>query len=383
MKIYPFQPVDNDAIFSRAIDISRFPLMLLIVVIHSNITGLFDPGAVPQTALFTIDLLSNMVARVAVPTFFFISGFLFFYKKDVRQPHFYRSQMQKRVYSLLIPYLLWNLIAFLMLCVKVQPAMASYFPSLAGTHIGWADFINAFGPFTLKPLHGILGTYDPSSAPLDIPMWFIRDLLAIMCLAPLIHWLLSKKRGIFTCSLLVILFICGLWPDACFWFDLTGVCFFCFGSYFAIQGLNPVKIFGGRNLWASTSVLLLIYFIFLVLRALNTCQALDNYIFAAGILVGTPTFLLVCSLLATRGFRVILFLQQGTFFMFAFHYLIASIVKRLTVMVVSPDSSLAFVMTDFVVIGLLVAFSLGVFAVLNTLLPRVCGWLSGARSSRK
>lgn len=52
--------------------------------------------------------LTRVIVINAVPMFFFISGFLFFLKKDT-----YTSKWKKRFHSLVIPYIIWCAIGFL------------------------------------------------------------------------------------------------------------------------------------------------------------------------------------------------------------------------------------------------------------------------------
>jgi len=58
--------------------------------------------------IFLQNFCSQGLARIAVPTLFFISGYLFFAKGTLSVPE-YRQKLKARVNSLLIPFLLWNL----------------------------------------------------------------------------------------------------------------------------------------------------------------------------------------------------------------------------------------------------------------------------------
>lgn len=73
--------------FSKVIKFLRFPLIVGVVLIHSTLSDMMIHG---QPLLIGDDwyffktltkLLSGIFARVAVPLFFFISGYLFFIKE--------------------------------------------------------------------------------------------------------------------------------------------------------------------------------------------------------------------------------------------------------------------------------------------------------------
>lgn len=101
---------------SQVIRTLRFPLVCLVVIIHSfsfikgwqieqlDMTSL---NGTDVYSLFCISL-SMTLAHIAVPTFFVISGYLFFQGFGIWDWRLYRSKINKRIYTLLIPYLVWN-----------------------------------------------------------------------------------------------------------------------------------------------------------------------------------------------------------------------------------------------------------------------------------
>lgn len=73
---------DND---SRTISSLRFPLAVMVVAIHSFITikgwdynCIATQGLGSNVAVFIMIFFSHVLCHIAVPTFFLISGFLFF-----------------------------------------------------------------------------------------------------------------------------------------------------------------------------------------------------------------------------------------------------------------------------------------------------------------
>ena len=80
------QPVLRD-LESRILDALRFPLAVMVVVIHSSISK--DYHLPDYTALSGTDicvalqiLFSHVISAVAVPAFFMMSGYFFFYKAE-------------------------------------------------------------------------------------------------------------------------------------------------------------------------------------------------------------------------------------------------------------------------------------------------------------
>jgi len=101
---------------SKVIHTIRFPLICLVVCVHSfsfikgwniNDLDLYNMSGADFYSLFCITF-SMTLAHIAVPTFFLISGFLFVKGLEKWNRTVYKGKLNKRVYSLLIPYLIWN-----------------------------------------------------------------------------------------------------------------------------------------------------------------------------------------------------------------------------------------------------------------------------------
>lgn len=98
---------NNDRL-SKTIMFLRFPLIVAVVFIHTNLADvmingrlLVNEGQFPIHDLFR-HIITNELARIAVPLFFFISGFLFFYHTDFSMK-MYKQKLKKRVRTLLVP----------------------------------------------------------------------------------------------------------------------------------------------------------------------------------------------------------------------------------------------------------------------------------------
>ena len=79
----------DNKLLSNTINFLRFPLTVAVVYIHFNISrkgisvhGLNYGTDNPDWYTFIINLFSSVIASIAVPLFFLISGYLFFCQKD-------------------------------------------------------------------------------------------------------------------------------------------------------------------------------------------------------------------------------------------------------------------------------------------------------------
>ena len=101
---------------SKVITAVRFPMILLVVLLHTIILGQTCLGEVyireGDNPVFdgTSYTLLRCIGDVAVPMFFFISGYLFFLCKGEFTFDVWKSKIKRRVVTLHVPYLLWNAI---------------------------------------------------------------------------------------------------------------------------------------------------------------------------------------------------------------------------------------------------------------------------------
>ena len=177
----------DSSVISRSIDWLRFPCAAAVVLLHAFGQPLAGNDCISFRfgAYDTIRILfSEGVCRVAVPIFFFISGYLFFVRLEHWDTKAWAGKLKKRVKSLLVPYLIRNIIAFLILLVieygkmMIKNTLALQFQDLQALY-------NNVG--------GLRMFWDAKSGyPLNDPLWFIRNLLVYVTVAPIIYLFLKK-----------------------------------------------------------------------------------------------------------------------------------------------------------------------------------------------
>ena len=108
---------------SKTTAIIRTPLILMVILIHNsgiNLHGIrvddlyINFNNLCYTDIYNITRIIsvNVISRVAVPLFFILSGYYFFNKTDFTT-YTYLRKLQRRIKTIVIPYLLWNLIAII------------------------------------------------------------------------------------------------------------------------------------------------------------------------------------------------------------------------------------------------------------------------------
>ena len=114
--------------------------------------------------------VSQSLAPIAMPTLFFISGYLFYMGSTKVW-----EKLRRRIGRLLVPYVLWNLIVgllFALLCVL------GFYKSASANLTSLTEIISWLMKKTMSLWH----------APADMPTWYIRTIFIYALLGPV--WLL-------------------------------------------------------------------------------------------------------------------------------------------------------------------------------------------------
>lgn len=213
---------------SDKIKVLSFISIILVLYIHS---GFHDyPHEILGMKVNHIlqNIISGSIGRCAVPLFYMISGYLFFLHTEKGITCIIRK-IKKRVRTLLIP--------FIIACLFF-PSFYLLLEIIPGTN----QFINAqsFSNNFQQPLTNILLSLfykaSGSTQPWAFQLWFLRDLIIIVAISPLLFYIKQKIRKELIIIILFLLHFTniGIFPyTSCFWFML--------GDTYLLK-LNQLKI---------------------------------------------------------------------------------------------------------------------------------------------
>jgi peptidoglycan/LPS O-acetylase OafA/YrhL len=131
------------------------------------------------------------ICSIAVPFFFVVSGF--FLAKHIHENHWWKREVNKRIKSLLIPYVSWSILYFLYTIPLI----------LIANIIANTSLLRNF-PTSLNGWLRILGL-DPFYYPYLVPLWFVRCLFLFVLISPIITWTVKKSKFASSVFLLFIL----------------------------------------------------------------------------------------------------------------------------------------------------------------------------------
>lgn len=355
-----------DTASSERLTLLRFPLIVGVVFIHAYATTVQTAGAQignsqvhPAVALF-IEMLSQGVARSAVPCFFLVAGLLYFWGL---QPGWatHAAKWHSRVRTLLLPYLFWNLLsAGLFALAQSLPATRAYF-SGAQTPI-----------LELSPLEFLAGLFGIGRAPFSYPFWFIRDLMLLVLAAPLLGVLLKRLGA----PLLVALF--GAWlilPALALVPSLEALAWFALGAWLGLRERQPFP----PARW--NAGLLLAYALALLLVVAGPWPQARPWLHQGLVALGVAAALAASAwlLVRPRWRAALLQLAPASFFVYAAHEPLLTVARKLSYRLLQPEHSLLllalYLAVPLAVIGVLLLLR----AALQRLLPGPLAWISGGR----
>lgn len=318
---------------SNVISILRFPLIICVICIHAQIGG--------NGAVYLQRLLGDELGRLAVPIFLMISGFLFFseYKDFTKEDYFLK--IRKRISTLLIPYLLWNLIAYI--CYAIR------------TGFNLIEFAKSFWIINIPGRSG--------SSPIDGPLWYVRDLFIIMIISPIVYYVI--KKGKFPALMILLL----LW--------VSGLSVFANGIYisfvfFVLGGYLRVNNIGVKDIKYGNLVLGL-YLIFVLVIPLNNSLYSMTLVRNVAMLMGIYSCFFICNKINITNTDSYKYLASATFFIYCCHDILLSYIK--VFMTMKMDNNILYLS----IISLDLIFSFMLFVVTTKCLPKLSKYLTGNR----
>lgn len=375
--------LDAEALQSKTIDYLRFPMALAVVFIHS--AGDVPMSQVHYDAFTGLDfynllriVFSHVLTHIAVPVFYVISGYLYFLNVKQWSWNEYKRKSRSRLYTLVIPYLLWNVAALLLFggWSVVKHYMAShvwdfslFLEQMRG--LSWLWNVNEWGANRTN----WLGYTVPMTGPINLPLWFLRDLIVVSALSPLVYYWVryTRKWGLL---LLALCYVSNVFP-LIQGLRVSAVLFFTLGAYFSINKRNMVmslrRIEGVLALLTIILVPVVVYY-----DGVNT--HVGSLIYPFYVLSATLFAFCCASRMVQRGCRPNAFLTRSCFFVYAVHsVVIVPISMKILALVFGNSSWLSFSVVYMLSPFLTVLMCVLLYALMLRCFPILASWLTGKR----
>lgn len=222
----------NDSIFWKKKEFISFLLSILVFFIHSYFAQeITDNGFISVVNHKVSYFFSCSITRFAVPMFFMMSGITFF--KDYNNKK-YLAKIKARLFTLVIPYLLWNTIWMLW--------------EIFTSYSFLARFSTDSAPYPLTLTNILKGIFFYG---FNIPFWFVFDLIIFSFAAPLVFLIIKNKYvGIGSVICLSIVSLFGLhlpmdvfyYPMAIVFYLIGAIIGYHFFDFASQKSSKPLQI---------------------------------------------------------------------------------------------------------------------------------------------
>ena len=207
-----------------------FVSIVMVVISHANSTSVNFAGGSLQISkssisFFVQTFLSTTIARVSLPFFILISGYLFFL--NIR-PSFitFKEKFIKRLRTVFLPFFIWSLWGIVVYyLLQTIPYSKPFFAN---------DLVKDYSILRLIDTLFI--------NPLPYQLWFLRDLLYLVIISPVILIFVRKFKIGFILMMFLIWFndisiMPGMHVDSLFFFSI-GCYFSIFQSIYITENSN-------------------------------------------------------------------------------------------------------------------------------------------------
>lgn len=260
-----------DNYLSQKIKRVSFLLMIMVVFLHSYNIDIKQGGKIlyfeKGLNWFIQNFISNGLTRIAVPLFFIISGYLFVLDQKTAIGDFI-VKIKKRFRTLIVPYLFWAFFGILFYFIlQTLPQSQSFFTKKLIKDYSFLEWLNAL-----------------FNEPIPYQLWFLKDLIVMVILSPVIYFLVKKAREAF----LLIIFSFWIFSQDTIFLTSEALLFFSAGMY--------ISIFKNKSQINSSNTLLfcLLWLLVLILKTtagfLDYSNLIQMLLLKAAIIIGLVAF---------------------------------------------------------------------------------------------
>lgn len=239
--------------------------------------------------------------------------------------YLFTNKIKKRFVSIVIPFVLWNIIYILIWALGGLNVIRND----DGELLGHVPYLTLSSGNLLRDIYrwiaGIFFNFNGSGSPCDIPFWYLRDLICMFVLSPLVFWF-SKHTKLYGLILLAIVWILlgkyTTFPFGFFDFNMRpAVLFFIMGAILSVNKKNMVEELTKTGPW-----IYVLYGAVVLLDIISVNFECKSYIHRLTILIGIIVVFKIGSKIAVhRKENESLLLEKvkgTTFFIYASHWLV-------------------------------------------------------------
>lgn len=325
----------------------QFVCCCLIVLRHSdplNGLGIQEIALTNTVELFIyklINLLTHMT-EVAVLTFFFVSGFLYF--SNFESMNDYVTKLKKRVGSIVVPFFIWSFLNWLYFAVITHIPVISTKMNMEPVRLDSKSIIRDIAMSKYAPL------------------WFLRVLFCLCVLGIILNCVLNYKR--LTLVVISMLMLWNVFAGYGYQSIITWMPYFMGGGYLRKHGS---KLVHGKVMLSVATILLIASYV------LNEGTT-GSVLYIARFLIAAALFSIF-----TRRETIEKWFWGASMFIYCTHFSIVSAIEKMMFLVLGKNIIIGLV--AYIAVPIFVIFTLSYLArFINIKTPNVWRVIVGNRS---
>ncbi len=352
---------------SKRITSLRFLLMLFVMIKHNALVkGLFMrslPFSEPKAVTFIKEFFATGLGELAVPVFFVFSAYLL---ASSRTSYF--TKIRKRFFSLFLPYTLWTLLYFAgWLLLKEADILTGFVnPCMDLKDWSFGDYVMRFVGYNGKLRFPFVGSF-----------WFLRDLMILVLLSPVILFFLRRFPLISLLTVILSYFFNIRYPVV----HADAVLYFMLGAFFALRKIDFFELSDKIRFRDSVLTFIVGFVIFFFEKEYRVGNNFkESPAFFLFVISGIVSLLKLSKIICGKNnlFSWAKKLAPLTFFVYAVHApILAECIKKITLESGMPSFA-QFVTACVLDIGLSLIFAL----ILRKLFPAFFYLLTGGKRSK-
>ena len=232
---------ENETFFWKKKEFVSFLLSIFVLFIHSYFAQDYVNNSFVSILNHKVSFFfSRSITQFAVPMFFILSGISFFNNYSNKK---YLTKIKSRIFTLIIPYLLWNIV-WMLWDIFCSYSFVSKFSATSELY-----------PLTFSSILKGIFFYGCNK-----PFWFIFDIIVFSLSAPLIFLVIQKKYiGIIVVVCLSIVSLFGIHlPTELFYYPMA-IVFYLIGAMIGYHYFEHISKKSSKPIQIISIIFLLIY----------------------------------------------------------------------------------------------------------------------------
>ena len=347
----------NNVFFRNKVTTINGIMCALVAFLHSENVDRYS-DSIGGIALLE-SFISKTLGDIAVPTFFFMSAILFFQNYDLSRIW---SKYKSRISSVVIPYLLWNLLYFVLFFVLTNNPLSGSFMDTKAVTIDAKVLVDSI------LFHQYNRVY-----------WFMYQLILFILISPIVYVVMKNPYGIAVVPGFIVLgYRFPNIPNVPNGIIINSLIYWLLGAYFVLHARDWIyNRSSKKKIYLTLSFSAALILVRFYLECVNQQFEVSGYVLNLLLL---PNIIALWFALDIFKFNHIYGWMKMSFFIYSMHPLIVDTIKK-AVSVLLPENNVI-VLGNYIVSAVGgIMISAGIAKIMVRFTPQIYRVLCGGRSA--